>query len=78
MNRQKLLPLNSKKPFLTDYSYSKRPISIYQFDDVQLTGDSIHYPLTLLHEVSSSKHFIPLKEKFMSLGRGVIYEKNEL
>lgn len=75
MIRQKLLFFNSKKPLITDLSYSKRPISIYQFDDVQLTGDSIHYPLTLLHELSSSKHYIPLKEKFMSLGRGVIYEK---
>lgn len=64
------------KPFYKDSSYSKRKISIHKFQDVQITGDTIHYPLALIHDLSSSNHILPLREKFMSLGRGVIYERS--
>lgn len=75
MNKLKLLKFISKKPIHIDRSYIERPITIHSFEDVQITGDSIHYPLTIIHEISSSHHYIPLNERFMSLGRGVIYEK---
>ena len=50
-----------------------RTIELKYFRDVQFTGHSIHYPQPLLY--SHGKLLLPTIEKFMSLGRGTVYEK---
>ena len=51
-----------------------RTIELKYFRDVQFTGHSIHYPQPLLY--SRGKLLLPSIEKFMSLGRGTVYEKD--
>ena len=51
-----------------------RTVELKHFRDVQFTGHSIHYPQPLLY--SRGKLLLPTIEKFMSLGRGTVYEKD--
>ena len=51
-----------------------RTIEVEHFRDVRFTGHSIHYPQPLLY--SHGKLLLPTIERFMSLGRGTIYEKD--
>ncbi len=50
-----------------------REVKLKYFKDVQFIGHSIHYPQPLLY--SRGKLLLPTIEKFMSLGRGTVYEK---
>ena len=51
-----------------------RTVELKYFRDVKFTGHSIHYPQPLLY--SRGKLLLPTIEKFMSLGRGTVYEKD--
>tara|TARA_Y100000593_G_C4317200_1_gene341553 strand:+ start:2266 stop:3378 length:1113 start_codon:yes stop_codon:yes gene_type:complete len=51
-----------------------RTIETKYFYDVRFTGHSIHYPQPLLY--SRGRLLLPTIEKFMSLGRGTVYEKD--
>ena len=51
-----------------------RTIEVENFRDVRFTGHSIHYPQPLLF--SQGRLLLPTIEKFMSLGRGTVYEKD--
>ena len=53
-----------------------RTVELKYFKDVQFTGHSIHYPQPLLY--SRGQLLLPTIEKFMSLGRGTVYEKDML
>ena len=50
-----------------------REVKLKYFKDVQFIGHSIHYPQPLLY--SRGQLILPTIEKFMSLGRGTVYEK---
>ena len=77
MNTQKItLPIeywNSGSPDIISVD-DIRTISVKYFRDVRFTGHSIHYPQPLLY--SEGKLVLPTIEKFMSLGRGTVYEKD--
>ena len=49
-----------------------RKIEVAYFSGVQFVGHSIHYPQPLLY--TNNNLILPTKEKFMSLGRGTVYE----
>jgi len=51
-----------------------RTIEIAYFPFVRFTGLSKHYPLPLLYSYVDKKLYLPLREKFMSLDRGTVYE----
>ena len=77
MNTQKItLPIkywNSGSPDIISFD-DIRTVEVKYFRDVQFTGHSIHYPQPLLY--SEGVLFLPTIEKFMSLGRGTVYEKD--
>lgn len=52
-----------------------RKIEVAYFSEVQFTGHSIHYPQPLIYSHKSKKLILPIKEMFMSLGRGTVYEE---
>ena len=77
MNTQKItLPIEYWKTKNTELISVDdiRTIELKYFKDVRFTGDSIHYPQPLLY--SEGKLVLPTIEKFMSLGRGTVYEKD--
>lgn len=72
----KILNFKINKPICTGAVSNKRKIYYVKFSDCQITGIKINYPLTLIYSNFHKKLFLPLKEKFMSLGRGTVYEKD--
>ena len=57
-----------------NFKYRHRKISIYNFKNIKLNGISLNYPLVLLDD--NVNFILPIREKFMSLNRGTIYEKS--
>ena len=55
-----------------------RTIEVAYFNYVKFTGLSKHYPLTLLYSYQTKKLYLPLREKFMSLNRGTVYEDGDM
>ncbi len=55
-----------------------RTLEVSYFLLAQFTGLSKHYPLPLLYSYKSKKLYLPLREKFMSLERGTIYEVGDM
>ena len=55
-----------------------RTIEVAYFPLAQFTGYSKHYPLPLLYSYKNKKLFLPLREKFMSLDRGTVYEVGDM
>ena len=53
-----------------------RTVEVKYFFNIQFTGLSKHYPQPLLYSYASGKMILPTVEKFMSLGRGTIYESD--
>ena len=72
----KILNFKINNPIYTGAVNNKRKIYYVKFSDCQITGLKINYPLTLIYSNFYKKLFLPLKEKFMSLGRGTVYEKD--
>jgi capsular polysaccharide biosynthesis protein len=46
---------------------NNREINIYSLDNVMITGESLHYPNTLVHQVTDDVLYNPINEKTMSL-----------
>ena len=57
---------------------NKRIIEVSYVLLAQFTGISKHYPLPLVYSFKSKKLVLPLKEKFMSLDRGTVYETGDM
>ena len=55
-----------------------RTIEVAYFYLAQFTGYSKHYPLPLLYSYKNKKLSLPLREKFMSLDRGTVYEASDM
>ena len=51
-----------------------RILEVAYFDQVRFVGLSKHYPQPLMWSVSNKQLILPTIEKFMSLGRGTVYE----
>ena len=54
---------------------NNRILEVAYFDQVRFVGHSTHYPQPLIWSVSDKKLTLPTIEKFMSLGRGTVYEE---
>jgi capsular polysaccharide biosynthesis protein len=52
-----------------------RVLEVAYFHQVNFVGHSRHYPLPLLFSAITGRLTLPTVEKFMSLGRGTIYEE---
>ena len=52
-----------------------RILEVAYFDQVRFVGLSKHYPQPLIWSVSNKQLILPTIEKFMSLGRGTVYEE---
>lgn len=52
-----------------------RILEVAYFDQVRFVGLSKHYPQPLIWSVSDKQLVLPTIEKFMSLGRGTVYEE---
>ena len=72
----KVFNFKINNPIFTGRVNNKRQIYYVKVSNSQITGLKISYPLTLIYSHSSKKLFLPLKERFMSLGRGTVYEKD--
>lgn len=59
---------------LIDDSQVNRPISLYCFSQVTVSGWDLSYPNILLSETGNDTWYLPVKEAFMSLGRDSNYE----
>jgi capsular polysaccharide biosynthesis protein len=71
----KIFNFKINNPVHTAKIYNKRKVYYVKFIDSQITGLKINYPLTLIYSHFFKKLYLPLKERFMSLGRGTVYEK---
>ena len=57
---------------VVDYISSEREVSLGVFQDCTIEGHSIHYPQPLIK--TGDELLLPTIERFMSLGRGTVYE----
>ena len=55
-----------------------RTIEAAYFNYVKFTGLSKHYPLPLVNSYQTKKLYLPLREKFISLNRGTVYEDGDM
>ena len=58
---------------LIDSSSSKRQIKLYTFDDCYFDGWDFSYPNIIFKEKKGLFWYLPVKERFMSLGRDSNY-----
>ena len=63
---------------ITATDKNSRTIEVAYFNFVKFTGLSKHYPLPLLYSYQTKKLYLPLREKFMSLNRGTVYEDGDM
>ncbi len=63
---------------ITATDKNSRTIEAAYFNFVKFTGLSKHYPLPLLYSYQTKKLYLPLREKFMSLNRGTVYEDGDM
>lgn len=81
MNTEKItLPIeywNDKKTrIIQEQDKNGRKIEVRYFSFCQFVGLSTHYPSPLLYTHKNNTLIHPMIEKFMSLGRGTVYEKD--
>ena len=57
---------------------NNRIIEVAYFFLAQFTGLSKHYPLPLLYSYKDKRLYLPMREKFMSLNRGTVYETTDM
>ena len=57
---------------------NKRTLEAAYFFLAQFTGYSKHYPLPLLYSYRDKNLYLPMREKFMSLNRGTVYENTDM
>ena len=65
---------NSKTRLVSPRDENGRKVELGYFFNVQFVGHSIHYPQPLIYSHHTGKLSLPTIEKFMSLGRGTVYE----
>ncbi len=63
---------------ITATDKNSRTIEAAYFNFVKFTRLSKHYPLPLLYSYQTKKLYLPLREKFMSLNRGTVYEDGDM
>lgn len=54
---------------------NNRTLEVAYFEQIRFVGLSNHYPLPLLFSTKTGQIILPTIEKFMSLGRGTVYEE---
>ena len=67
---------NTKTRLVSPRDENGREVELGYFYNVQFVGHSIHYPQPLIYSHHTGKLSLPTIEKFMSLGRGTVYEKD--
>ena len=65
---------NTKTRLVSPRDENGREVELGYFYNVQFVGHSIHYPQPLIYSHHTGKLSLPTIEKFMSLGRGTVYE----
>ena len=80
MNMQKtILPIeywNSERTrLIKEQDENGRNIEVAYFFSCQFIGLSKHYPQPLIYSHKTERLVLPIKEMFMSLGRGTVYEE---
>jgi len=74
------LPINywnsGKTRKIEDKDENGRVVEVAYFFNCQFVGLSKHYPQPLIYSHKTDRLTLPTKERFMSLGRGTVYEES--